>query len=206
MLISKKSHDANRENAQHSTGPTSEAGKAAVRHNALKYGLRTRATILPWESETHYFQLWDELEAEWQPQTRTERAYLETMVTSQWLLRRMAVSEKQILTEIRDSVETQYKLLASVYKFRALLERQFRQAIADMLQSRARQQAVPEPRPIPVREPQPIPVDEPRGVAEPHASASGPPSEPSPTWLMSAPPGVRPIVICSLPSPKPDTR
>jgi hypothetical protein len=30
------------------------------------------------------------LEAEWQPQNRTERCYLETMVTSQWLLKRVA--------------------------------------------------------------------------------------------------------------------
>ena len=201
MLISKKSHEANVKNAQHSSGPASEAGKAAVRHNALKYGLRTRATILPWESEDRYFQLWDELEAEWQPQTRTERAYLETMVTSQWLLRRMAVSEKQILTEITDSVEAQYKLLANVYKQRAQLERAFRNAVEDMRrsiqsraasQARARRQAAPEPLPV--------------AAAEPRPSASGSPSEPSPTWLVSAPPGMRPIVLCSLPSSETDTR
>jgi len=186
MLISKKSHEANVKNAQHSSGPTSEAGKAAVRHNALKYGLRTRATILPWESEDRYFQLWDELEAEWQPQTRTERAYLETMVTSQWLLRRMAVSEKQILTEV-NNVEKQYKLLSCVYKQRAQLERAFRNAVEDMkrsVQSRARRQAVPEPHPV--------------RPAEPRA--------PSGPWLMSPEPLGQTIALCGLPSSNTDTR
>ena len=84
MLISDKQHQANRQNTQHSTGPTSPAGKAAIRFNALTYGLRTRASILPDENAADYSQLWDELEADWQPQTRTERCYPETIVTSQW--------------------------------------------------------------------------------------------------------------------------
>ena len=96
MIVSRKQQEANRENAQHSTGPTTPAGKEAIRFNALTYGLRTRASILPDENAAEYSQLWDELEADWQPQTRTERLYLETMVTSQWLLRRVAQSEQKI--------------------------------------------------------------------------------------------------------------
>ena len=93
MLISEKQHQANRQNAQHSTGPKSPEGKDAIRFNALTYGLRTRSTVLPNENAADYSRLWDELEADWQPQTRTERCYLETMVTSQWLLRRIAESD-----------------------------------------------------------------------------------------------------------------
>jgi len=70
MLISSKQHQANRSNAQHSTGPTTPEGKAAIRFNALTYGLRTRATVIPDENAEEYSHLWDELEAEWQPQTR----------------------------------------------------------------------------------------------------------------------------------------
>jgi len=47
MLISEKQHQANRQNAQHSTGPTTPEGKTAVRLNALTYGLRARWLILP---------------------------------------------------------------------------------------------------------------------------------------------------------------
>ena len=187
MVISEEQHEANRENAQHSSGPTTEAGKQAVRYNAVKYGLRTRATILPWESETRYYQLWDELEAEWQPQTRTERAYLETMVTSQWLLRRMAVSEKQILTEVT-FIEKQYKLLACVYKQRAQLERAFRNAVEDMKRARQEREArekrdLPSRAAVPSRARQQAVQPPPEPLAPEPAPAENPAE---PTWLMAA--------------------
>jgi hypothetical protein len=67
MLISDQQQEANRQNAHYSTGPTTPAGKAAIRFNALTYGRRTRATILERENAADYSQLWDELEADWQP-------------------------------------------------------------------------------------------------------------------------------------------
>jgi len=118
MIISHKQQEANRQNAQHSTGPATPAGKAAIRFNALTYGLRTRATMLPDENAAEYSQLWDELEADWQPQTRTERCYLETMVTSQWLLRRVAESEQRIYLSIAFG-EERFKMLGYVAKQRA---------------------------------------------------------------------------------------
>jgi hypothetical protein len=152
MLISNKQQQANRRNAQHSTGPTTPAGKEAIRFNALTYGLRTRASILPDENAAEYSQLWDELEAEWQPQTRTERCYLETMVTSQWLLKRVAESEQKIYLYI-DFGEHQFKMLAYVAKQRAQLERSFRTAVADMKQSQqerqTRQPQLEKPAPAP---------------------------------------------------------
>src|ERR1019366_8851953 len=96
MIVSEKNQKSNRQNAQHSTGPKTPEGKAAIRFNALTCGLRTRATILERENAADYSQLWDELEAEWQPQNRTERCYLETLGTSQWLLARIADSERRV--------------------------------------------------------------------------------------------------------------
>jgi len=128
MIISEKQQQANRKNAQHSTGPATPEGKAAIRFNALTYGLRTRASIIPDENAADYSQLWDELEAQWQPQNRTERCYLETMVTSQWLLKRVAESERHIYVYIAFG-EQQFKMLAYVAKQRAQLERSFRTAM-----------------------------------------------------------------------------
>ena len=162
MLIAEKQQEANRKNAQHSTGAKTPAGKEAIRFNALTYGLRTRVTILPDENCADYSQLWDELEADWQPQTRTERCYLETMVTSQWLLRRVAESEQKVYVFIAFG-EHQFKMLAYVAKQRAQLERSFRTAIADMKQSQQERQA-PQPQPA---KPAPVPVHEP---AEPRVS------------------------------------
>jgi hypothetical protein len=145
MIISEKQQQANRQNAQKSTGPNTPEGREAIRFNALTYGLRTRETILPNEDCRLYSDLWDELEADWRPQGRTERIYLETMVTSQWLLRRIAQSEQEIY--IRLGNEAKFKMLAYVYKQRARLERSFRTAVADMQQSQKERRAVPTPPP-----------------------------------------------------------
>lgn len=151
MLISEKQHQANRRNAQQSSGPKTPGGKAAIRFNALTYGLRTRATILEHENAAEYSQLWDELEADWQPQNRTERCYLETMVTSQWLLKRVAESERRIYDSLPVG-ENMFKMLTYVMKQRAQLERSFRTAIADMKQSqKERQSQPPAPSPQPQR-------------------------------------------------------
>jgi len=159
MLISNKQHQANRNNAQHSSGPKTPAGKEAIRFNALTYGLRTSASILPGENAADYSQLWDELEADWQPQTRTERCYLETMVTSQWLLKRVAESEQKIYLFIAFG-EQQCKMLAYVTKQRAQLERSFRTAIGDMKQSQQERQASQplKPATAPVHQPAEPPV------------------------------------------------
>jgi len=180
MLISQKQQQANRQNAQHSTGPTTPEGKAAIRFNALTYGLRTRATVLPDENAADYSQLWDELEAEWQPQARSERCYLETMVTSQWLLKRVAESEQKIYLEIQFG-EQQFKMLAYVAKQRAQLERSFRTAVADMKQSQQERQA--------------------RQTKPTAKAAPAKPASPPPEYVMSDCAQVQQPVCCS-----PDTR
>ena len=96
MLISDKQHEANRQNAQQSAGPATPEGKAAVRLNALTYGLRARDLLRPNDDPEEYKQLWDDLVSDWQPQNRTERMHLEQMATSQWLLARFAKSERRI--------------------------------------------------------------------------------------------------------------
>jgi hypothetical protein len=165
MIISDKQHEANRKNAQHSTGPKTPEGKQAIRFNALTYGLRTRSTILPEENSADYSQLWDELEAEWQPQTRTERCHLETMVTSQWLLARVAESEKKVYEFIGFS-EKQFVMLAYVAKQRAQLERSFRTAIEDMKQSQKERKSRPQPQ-----------TAQPGQAAEPASAPASKPAE-----------------------------
>jgi hypothetical protein len=54
-----------------------------VRLNPITYGLRARDVILPSEDPAEYRQLWADLEAEWQSETRTERLHLEQMAIAQ---------------------------------------------------------------------------------------------------------------------------
>jgi hypothetical protein len=145
MIISEKQQKANRQNAQKSTGPKTPEGREAIRFNALTYGLRTRETLLEREDAREYSDLWDELEADWQPQTRTERCFLETMVTSQWLLKRIAGSEQRIYMTVAFG-EERLRMLGYVAKQRAQLERSFHTAIADMKQSQKERKAIqPQP-------------------------------------------------------------
>jgi len=190
-ILSDKQQEANRRNAQHSTGPKSPEGKNAIRFNALTYGLRTRATILPDENAADYSRLWDEMEADWQPQSRTERCYLETMVTSQWLLARLAESEKKVYMFIAFG-EKQFAMLAQVAKQRAQLERSFRTAIEDMKQSQKERQARTR------QQPQPAQAAEPAAQPVPKPAAQNPGSWPpaSGPCERSAPP-----VVCSPSTP-----
>src|ERR1022692_3739645 len=174
MVISEKQQQANRQNAQKSTGPKTPEGREAVRFNALTYGLRTRETILERENAREYSELWDELDAEWQPQTRTDRIYLETMVTSQWLLKRIAESEQQIYTIA--NVEHRFKMLAYVYKMRAQLERSFRTANADMRQSQKERKAI---------QTQPPQAEQPAKPASVPATKPAAPQAQPPAYVMS---------------------
>ena len=133
MLISKKQQEANRQNAQHSTGPVTPEGKARVSLNALTFGLRTHQTIVHAlaEDATEYLRLWDDFDVEWKPLGRTELCYLEAMVSAQWLLARAACSEAQIYEKTNCGVQ-QFALLTQVYKIREKLERSFRAAVEDM--------------------------------------------------------------------------
>ena len=193
MVISVKQQEANRKNAQHSTGPKTPEGKAAIRFNALTYGLRTRATILERENAADYSQLWDELEADWQPQTRTERCYLETMVTSQWLLKRVAEHENRIYDCIEFG-EERFKMLAYVAKQRAQLERSFRTAIADMKQSQKERQA---------RQPQPAQTKPSPQPPAPNPAERSSPMAPPPDHVMSEGTEAHPVFCAPV---NPDTR
>jgi len=71
-------------------------GKEAASLNAVTYGLPTRSLLIKGENIADYWRLWDGLENEWQPETQSERLHLEQMSVSQWLLARMAASERKV--------------------------------------------------------------------------------------------------------------
>jgi hypothetical protein len=160
MLISGKQQDANRQNAQRSTGPITPEGKAAVRLNALKYGLRARSLLITGENPDDYQRLWADLESEWQPQTRTERLYLEQMSTSQWLLARLAQGENSVYGHDMP-VEKQFAMLRDISVQRTRLERSFSTAMRDLRQLQKERQARPQPQPAEAPKTAPEPAHQP---------------------------------------------
>ncbi len=133
MVISQKQQEANRRNAQHSTGPTTPEGKKAASLNAVTYGLRTRSLIIRDENIADYWRLWDSLENEWRPETPTERLYLEQMSVSQWLLARMANSERKVYAAGL-TITAEFDLLDRIARHTARLERSFTTALHELKQ------------------------------------------------------------------------
>ena len=196
MLISRKQHQANRENAQHSTGPVSPEGKAAVRLNALTFGLRARCcVVLIHEDEAAYQQLCDVLESEWQPQAPTEKILLERMAVAHWLLMRTDRIEERVFTDT-DPGARQFALLDRVSAQRARLERSFSTAMRELKQLQNERRARTQPE---CTQPEPVqPVHTEPAVTTPaHRPA------PPPAYVMSAAPGAQPLSCAPV---SPDTR
>jgi hypothetical protein len=131
MLISEKQREANRRNALLSTGPVTAGGKAAVRLNALRHGLRARTILLPGENAAEYQQLCNDLESDWQPQNRTQQLLVEQMAVAQWKLARLEVGERSIFTQPMPA-ERQMALLDRFSSQRNRLERSFAKAMSQL--------------------------------------------------------------------------
>ena len=78
-MASQAQIDANRRNAQLSTGARTPEGKAVVAFNALKHGLRTDIFKQPMTDPENFDQFLADLVAEHQPQTSSEAIYVERM-------------------------------------------------------------------------------------------------------------------------------
>ena len=87
---------ANRSNAQRSTGPRTEEGKAASRFNALKYGIEARSLVIPGEDPTALEVLALEYHQQFNPSGPLEDYLVQTIVQADWNRRRYTRVEAQI--------------------------------------------------------------------------------------------------------------
>ncbi len=92
-MATDKQIEANRINAQKSTGPRTPEGRAAVRLNGLKHGLTASTLVVPGESEADFEDLLDSIEAEHQPATPTEEVIVRQIAMAAWRLRRYHLIE-----------------------------------------------------------------------------------------------------------------
>jgi hypothetical protein len=81
--------NANRQNAQHSTGPTSEAGKAKVSTNAVKTALTGRTVLLPFDDADAYQTLLNDYIKAFLPVGPIEKGLVQSLVDTCWRLERM---------------------------------------------------------------------------------------------------------------------
>ena len=88
--------EANRRNAQKSTGPTSVTGKAVSSMNALKTGIHAKSLLLPSEKLADLEQLIDEYYQSHNPTTPEARSLVDDLIYGEWLKRRLRAAETQI--------------------------------------------------------------------------------------------------------------
>ena len=87
---------ANRLNAQKSTGPRSPEGKAVSRFNALKFGLEARSRVIPGEDSYQLETLTREYHEHLQPANPLEAFLVDSIVAADWNRRRFARIEAQV--------------------------------------------------------------------------------------------------------------
>ena len=74
--------------------PSERAGSYEVtRFNALRHGVLSRYTVLPWESEAEYHELLNALVQEHQPHGPTEEHLVEELAGVLWRKRRLRLAE-----------------------------------------------------------------------------------------------------------------
>jgi len=87
---------ANQQNAQLSTGPTSDTGKAASSLNALKTGLTGRTVLLPTEDAALYAAHLAEFRNRFAPVGPAENNLVQSLADTQWRLARIPSLEMSL--------------------------------------------------------------------------------------------------------------
>ena len=128
---------ANSANAQLSTGPRTEAGKAQSAQNARKHGLTAAELVIPFENREEFEALHAEYETDIRPRAGLQRCIFEELVAAAWNLRRVrrleteACSTSKSHSELLGNPEVQTKL-DRLGRHKARIERTFYRALREL--------------------------------------------------------------------------
>ena len=92
--------EANRANAQRSTGPRSAEGKSVSRFNALKHGVDAASIALPGENPAAYQSLADAYDAQYRPGDPTGRFLVDSMIRADWQKQRLQRIESDLIRKL----------------------------------------------------------------------------------------------------------
>lgn len=124
MPASKKQIEANRKNAQKSTGPKSKKGKTKAAQNSIKHGLYSQQIIIQTpdysEDPAEYEALYQTLVADLQPQTAFQELLLQKITNCLWRSRRIIQAES---AEIRAELLKTGRKVNSKVGFMEILDR-----------------------------------------------------------------------------------
>jgi hypothetical protein len=134
---------ANRANAEHSTGPRTEEGRAASSKNHLVHGLAAKESLLlPTEDGAAYDKSLADFTAEWNPTTPAETALVISAVRFHWMADR---AQRLQMESINDCLSLN-ALPADTNRFERMLryqtqfDRAFHRALNTLMKLRAARQ------------------------------------------------------------------
>ncbi len=93
MPISEKQFEANRRNAQRSTGPKTPEGKTRSSRNNLRHGLTGQVALLPHEDREIHDAFCNELIESLKPEAPMERELAQSIAEDSWRLNRICAIE-----------------------------------------------------------------------------------------------------------------
>ena len=130
---------ANRANAQHSTGPKTESGRAISSQNRTTHGLaRHNGTfqLLPTEDPNGFEALKTSLAEEHEPSTETESILVATMAESHWLANRAQTLQSTCFDQTTGQI-TNEKLFSLYLRYQTTHTRAFHKSLNDLLKLRS---------------------------------------------------------------------
>ena len=173
-MTSPKKTEANRRNATKSTGPRTEAGKAAVALNGIKHGLLSRQVLINGEREADLVDFGRRLRAQVAPAGELELLLADRIVSTAWRLRRALGIEAALFDKeaTPDGAFTGYgaKKMIILSRYESTHERGLFKALHELqrLQAARQGEAVPLPEAVDIE----VSVSEPDGLAL-HGKTSG---------------------------------
>jgi hypothetical protein len=100
--------EANRANAQLSTGPSSPEGKLKSSHNALKHGLTGQTILLPTDDVEAYQSLVAHIHNKFKPATHEEKLLTQSIADTEWRLLRIPTLEAGIFALGRNELGAEF--------------------------------------------------------------------------------------------------
>ncbi len=101
--------EANRANAQKSTGPRTPEGKATVAQNTVKHGLLARTAVLHGEDWEEYTCFSEVLLDELYPDGVMEQELADRIVSLSWRLRRATLSQNAVFEALYDQYVAEHR-------------------------------------------------------------------------------------------------
>ena len=128
---------ANRENSKLSTGPNTEAGKAASSRNHLVHGLCAADPVLPSEDRNQFNELVERYKTDWKPVTTHEDFLVSEMAGARWRLDRIQRMEVEMIAALDDQTKifTDKETAAGfgrLERYRAGLERTYHRCAREL--------------------------------------------------------------------------